>query len=238
MRFSISQILFVALLALVCLFSPQTRGRASDEKEDFEIAKAKAKAIFSLKSAVSVFPESDAPKIMQQAKDKQSPLYIWVGKFNKEIAEKLPKGFHLRVKEWHGVTEPHLVIKIESGEYQLEQSKLDSSRIQVIQDLVKGKPSKEQTSARPPIIETSREFLESEEPPLLAFQKRCLCSKDCSCGCNITGECRCKQTRTLPPQPVVTPRESFPPQLLMQGDMPTVHYGREVPYPRVSSFFL
>ena len=44
-------------------------------------------------------------------------------------------------------------------------------------------------SARPPIIEISRE---SEEPPSPAKVKTCLCSPLCTCGCNAGLPCRCQ----------------------------------------------
>lgn len=189
MRFEIKWMTVFVLLGLFVVFA----GRLfADDRDAIEVAKAKAKAILALKSPAVMTSIAAATA---KAKSAAKPLYIWVKIFRKEIAEKLPDGVHVKVDEYHGTSEPHLVIKIEEGGYQLEQSKLDQSRIDAIRQIV----SPERKSKRPPMIDVSRE---SEEPPLLetttkqplTVGKSCLCSSACVCGCQAGQPCQCKTT--------------------------------------------
>lgn len=168
MRFEIRLVTLFVLLGMVAMFVGVAKCNAGDDAVD--VAKAKAKALFSLKATpapqavANILPLRDVTKAIAEAKATSKPLYLWVAKFRKEIAEKLPPGIHAIATEYHGLTDPYLVIKVEEGDYQLEQSKLDPERIQMIRRIV-NPMSLRSESKRPPIIEVSRE---SVEPPLLA----------------------------------------------------------------------
>lgn len=189
MRFEIKWITAFVLFGLSVAFV----GVASaDEKDQVDIAKAKAKAMLALKtSGVSTNLVTASAKAKATAK----PLYVWVKVFRRDIADKLPPGIHVKVDEYHGYTEAHLVIKVEESEYQFEQSKLDPAYVDMLRRIVQ--PDGKGGAKKAPMVDVSRE---SDEPPLLSptvkqpltVAKACNCSPLCVCGCQTGEPCQCK----------------------------------------------
>lgn len=189
MRFEIKWITAFVLFGLSVAFV----GVASaDEKDQVDIAKAKAKAMLALKTlGVSTNLVTASAKAKATAK----PLYVWVKVFRRDIADKLPPGIHVKVDEYHGYTEAHLVIKVEESKYQFEQSKLDPAYVDMLRRIVQ--PDGKGGAKKAPMVDVSRE---SDEPPLLSptvkqpltVAKACNCSPLCVCGCQTGEPCQCK----------------------------------------------
>jgi len=192
MRCEIKWITAFVIMGLAVLFA----GAASaDDRDQIDLAKAKAKAMLSLKSS-GVF--TNLVTASAKAKSTAKPLYVWVKVFRKDIAEKLPPGIHVKVDEYHGFTDAHLVIKVEESEYQFEQSKLDPAYVDMLRRIVQpdGKGAK-----KAPMVDVSRE---SVEPPIakptvkqsLTVAKACNCSPLCVCGCQSGEPCQCKMNHS------------------------------------------
>lgn len=171
----------------------------ADEKADADavaVAKAKAKAILVLKSkpVVGIQPFASVEQGIAEATKLGKPAYIWVGKFRSDIANLLPSGVHVSVEEYHGVTEPHLVIKMHGGEYQFEQSKLDKDRVDLVRKIVSPMGQRSGLDV-PPVVESSRSqsiarVVQTVEPPLLC-SPWCRCTAGNTCGCTIGRPCQC-----------------------------------------------
>lgn len=223
MRFETKWVTLFVLLGLVAMFWGVPRVQAGDDA--VEVAKAKAKALFSLKApaiqatATDLQPMRDVAAAHAEAKATVKPLYLWVGQFRPEIAERLPPGIHAITGDYRGMTLPHLVIKLHDEKYLIQQKDLDPMHLDLIKQMVRPP----QTSmSRPPVVETSRWVppirdadghladweKESPEPPARMvkidqpklqlsgnsgqLKKSCLCSPLCVCGCNEGRPCQCQ----------------------------------------------
>lgn len=202
MRFAINRAAMLSLFGLALSFAGNV---LADDMDQVEIAKAKAKALFAFKSTPAfadiALVGGDLAKATAEAKAAGKPLYVWVAKYRKDIAERLPVGVHVLVDEAHGLTDPSLIVKMDGSGFQLDQTKLDDATIRYLAEKIsRGPPAIKTSRGVPPVVDVEPEELtalieESHQPTpaetKVQVVKTCLCSPACTCGCNEGLPCRC-----------------------------------------------